>query len=172
MSETAGPEASLEPMQARHWEEVRSIYLEGIATGEATFETSAPSWKDWDQGHLPFARIVAIAPEGNVQGWAALSLVSRRSAYSGVAEVSVYVAARARGKGLGRALLERLVPESELNGIWTLQASIFPENEASLELHRRCGFKEVGVRVRIGKLKNVWRDTILLERRSEIAGQD
>ncbi|MEP6920935.1 MAG: N-acetyltransferase family protein [bacterium] len=172
MREPQAPVVRLEPMQERHWLEVCSIYLEGIATGDATFETAAPSWEEWDQGHLPFARIVAIAPDGNVQGWASLSLVSKRSAYAGVAEVSIYLAARARGKGVGSALLERLVQESELNGIWTLQASIFPENEASLELHSRCGFREVGARTRIAKLKGVWRSTILLERRSGISGQD
>ncbi len=166
------PLISLKPLQPQHWEAARSIYLEGIATGLATFETAAPSWDDWEKGHLPFARIVAISPSGSVEGWAALSPVSNRLVYAGVAEVSVYVAARARGRGLGRVLLERLVHESEQHRIWTLQASIFPENQASLKLHRRYGFNEVGVRRRIGKLQGVWRDTLLLERRSTVTGTE
>lgn len=159
----------IEPMEPRHWEVVSAIYLDGISTGQATFETTVPSWKAWNAGHLPFGRIVAIAqPGGGAVGWAALSPVSKRSAYSGVAEVSVYVVKNAQGQGLGRTLLERLIQESEQNGIWTLQASVFPENEASVKLHRRSGFREVGVRERIGKLDDVWRDTLLLERRSRL----
>lgn len=159
----------IEPMEPRHWSEVSEIYRDGIFTGQATFETTVPSWKAWNARHLPFGRFVAIAqPGGCVVGWAALSQVSKRLAYSGVAEVSVYVAKDARGQGLGRSLLERLIEESEQNGIWTLQASVFPENEASVKLHSCCGFREVGFRERIGKLDGVWRDTLLLERRSRL----
>ena len=162
-------EVVIESMAADDWLAVRAVYLEGIATGEATFETEAPSWETWDSGHLSFARLVARAGE-EVIGWTALSPVSQRKAYLGVAEVSVYVAAHNRGKGVGRALLERLIQEAEQNGIWTLQAAVFPENGATLALHKRCGFREVGRRERISKLNGNWRDTILLERRSEIVG--
>jgi phosphinothricin acetyltransferase len=157
-------------MKHEDWPAVRSIYLEGIMTGMATFETEAPSWEDWDANHLHFGRLVAREND-QVRGWAALSAVSRRKVYSGVAEVSVYVAHDSRGKGIGRALLEQLIAESEQNGVWTLQASVFPENVATLALHRACGFREVGRRERISKLKGVWRDTILLERRSAIVGK-
>jgi L-amino acid N-acyltransferase YncA len=162
---------TIEPMRAGDGPVVRAIYLEGIATGEATFETQAPSWGEWDAAHLSFARLVARAGY-NVSGWAALSPVSRRKAYAGVAEVSVYVAAHSRGKGIGRALLKRLIQESEQNGIWTLQAAVFPKNAATLALHKRCGFREVGRRERISKLNGSWRDTILLERRSKTVGVD
>jgi len=154
------------------WEDVSAIYLEGIATGQATFEVVAPSWEDWNVDHLSFARLVAFSQEGTIEGWAALSSVSNRSAYSGVTEVSVYVASDARGKGIGRALLEELIQQSEKNGVWTLQASIFPENVTSVALHKSCGFREVGVRERIGKLNGVWRDTVLLERRSQTVARD
>jgi len=149
------------------WERVRSIYLEGIATGQATFETRAPTWPEWDSAHLPAPRLVA-ASEKHVIGWAALSPVSSRAVYAGVAEVSVYVGNDSRGKGVGRGLLKSLVVESERNAIWTLQASIFTENVASLALHKSCGFREVGRRERIGQMNSVWRDTILLERRSKV----
>ena len=156
----------IESMTADNWLAVRAVYLEGIATGEATFETEAPSWEAWDAAHLSFARLVARDGD-NVSGWAALSPISQRKAYLGVAEVSVYVAASSRGKGVGKALLERLIQESERNGIWTLQAAVFPENAATLALHKRCGFRELGRRERISKLNGTWRDTILLERRSK-----
>jgi phosphinothricin acetyltransferase len=149
------------------WPLVKTIYEEGVATGQATFETQAPSWELWDSNHHKFARLIA-ATDDQVKGWAALSRVSARQVYAGVAEVSVYVATRARGEGLGRQLLEELIIESEKNGIWTLQSSIFPENVASVELHRRCGFREVGRRERIAQLSGVWRDTILFERRSTL----
>ena len=155
----------IDAMRAEDWGRVRSIYLEGIATGHATFETDAPPWEAWDAGHLQKPRLVARAGD-EILGWAALSPVSSRCVYGGVAEVSVYVGEEGRGRGVGRALLEALVGESEQAGIWTLQAGIFPENTASVRLHLRCGFREVGRRERIGKLKGVWRDTLLLERRS------
>jgi phosphinothricin acetyltransferase len=161
----------IEAMQPGDWPVVRSIYLEGIATGHATFETEAPSWQDWDDSHCHFGRLVARERD-QIVGWAALSPVSRRKVYSGVAEVSVYVKGDSRGQGVGRALLEKLICESEQNGIWTLQASVFPENAATIGLHRACGFREVGRRERIGKLKGKWRDTLLLERRSQVARID
>jgi phosphinothricin acetyltransferase len=154
----------IDQMRASDWEQVRSIYLEGIRSGNSTFETDAPSWEKWNEGHLPFARLV-MRDEDKVLGWAALSPVSKRDVYRGVAEVTVYVTESARGKGIGRVLLEALIAESEKNDIWTLQASIFPENTASVELHLRCGFREVGRRERIAMLSGVWRDTILFERR-------
>lgn len=156
---------AIEAMSADDWEAVRAIYCEGIATGNATFETDAPDWGTWDRNHLGFARLVARVDAG-VLGWAALSRVSNRRVYAGVAEVSVYVAGSARSLGVGRLLLLSLIEEAERNGIWTLQAGIFPENEASIALHKRCGFREVGRRERIGSLHGIWRDVILLERRS------
>ena len=154
-------------MSAADWEQVRSIYLEGVREGNSTFETEAPSWEAWDEAHLQSPRLV-IRAEDRVLGWAALSPVSKRRVYSGVAEVTVYVTGAARGKGVGRALLEALIEASEEAGIWTLQASIFPENVASIELHLKCGFRDVGKRERIAKLNGVWRDTILFERRSKL----
>ena len=156
----------MDQMTASDWEQVRAIYLEGLREGNSTFETEAPSWEAWDESHLESPRLV-MRVRDKVFGWAALSPVSKRSVYSGVAEVTIYVTASARGKGIGRALLEQLIEESEQAGIWTLQASIFPENVASIELHLKCGFREVGKRERIAKLKGVWRDTILFERRSK-----
>jgi phosphinothricin acetyltransferase len=155
-------------MIAADWPQVRGIYEEGIATGDATFETSAPSWEAWDAGHLATCRLVAV--DDRVIGWAALSAVSRRSVYAGVAEVSVYVGAKARGRGVGRQLLQALVAESERQGIWTLQAGIFPENHASLSVHERSGFRVVGRRERLGNMNGVWRDVVLLERRSTAVG--
>jgi L-amino acid N-acyltransferase YncA len=151
----------LTAIHATDWESVRSIYLEGIATGNATFETAAPSWDDWDANHLRCCRLVA-REGGSVVGW----VVSGRAVYKGVAEVSVYVARSAQGKGIGRSLLDRLIEESEREGIWTLQAGIFPENEVSIELHKKLGFREVGRRERIGQLSGEWRDVVLMERRS------
>jgi len=151
------------------WEQVRAIYVEGIATGHATFETGAPQWEKWDSEHLARARLVARDGPA-ILGWAALCPVSGRCVYAGVTEVSVYVAASARNRGVGRALLEGLIRASEAEGIWTLQAGVFPENASSLALHRRCGFREVGRRERLGKLGDTWRDVILLERRSRTVG--
>jgi phosphinothricin acetyltransferase len=157
----------IDKMRDSDWEQVREIYLEGIRSGHSTFETEAPPWERWNETHLPFARLVMRAGE-RVNGWAALSPVSKRQVYRGVAELTVYVAESARGQGIGRALLEALIEESERNGIWTLQASIFPENLASIKLHRRCGFREVGRRERIAMLHGVWRDTLLFERRQAL----
>ena len=156
-------------MEAADWDGVRAVYLEGIATGDATFETEAPDWEKWDATHLPHCRLVARSG-ATVAGWAALSPVSARRVYAGVAETSVYVAADFRGKRFGRALLDALVTCSEQHGIWTLQAGIFPENVASLALHRQCGFREVGRRERLGKMQGRWRDVVLLERRSGRVG--
>lgn len=156
-------------MKIPHWEEVKRIYLEGIATGHATFQTSAPEWEEWDSSHLPSCRLVAVDDAG-LLGWAALTPVSGRCVYAGVAEVSVYVAEKARGKGVGKKLLGALVAESEKHEIWTLQAGIFPENEASIQLHIKSGFRMIGTRERIGKMNGEWRDTALLERRSKLIG--
>jgi L-amino acid N-acyltransferase YncA len=161
----------IDSMQARDWEFVLAIYLEGIATGQATFETEAPDWERWDAGHLPECRLVA-RNGGGILGWAALSPVSKREAYAGVAEVSVYVAAESRGHGVGGALMRTLIEASERRRIWTLQSSIFPENHASLALHLNHGFREVGRRERIARRNGVWRDTVLLERRSRVVGMD
>ena len=162
-------EYRLESMREGDWEAVRAIYLDGIATGQATFETTTPDWSAWNQSHLSTCRLVARMG-GLVIGWAALNPVSRRAAYAGVAEVSVYVAPASRGQGLGKALFEGLVNASEQAGIWTLQASIFPENPASLAIHKACGFRELGFRERVAQLDGVWRDTVLLERRSPVVG--
>ena len=160
---------AIREMRPEDWEAVRAIYADGIATGQATFETEVPDWESWDAAHLPFGRLVAIGPD-SILGWAALSAVSKRRAYAGVAEVSVYVAAGNRGRGIGRSLLTELIAESERNGIWTLQAVVCPENVATSALHKRCGFREAGRRERISQLNGTWRDTILLERRSTKVG--
>ena len=152
-------------MRARDWPAVAAIYAEGIATGDATFETRVPTWAEWDAAHLDDHRFVACS--GNaIVGWASLAPVSGRCVYAGVAEDSVYVAEAARGSGVGRALLRELVAAAERAGIWTIQTGIFPENRASLRLHHGCGFRTVGLRERIGRLDGVWRDVLLLERRS------
>ncbi len=167
----------IEEMRDTDWETVQSIYREGIATGNATFETSVPAWEEWDTAHLRDCRFVAREGE-RVVGWAALSPVSSRCVYAGVAEVSVYVAASAWGRGVGKALLRALVKGSERQGIWTLQAGIFPENEASIALHKSCGFRIVGRRERLGQMMpaakgaagSIWRDVVLMERRSDVVG--
>ena len=161
----------IETMTETDWASVRRIYLEGIATGNATFESGAPSWHVWDSSHLSHSRLVA-RNEGEVVGWAALSPVSGRCVYGGVAEVSIYVGEKGRGKGVGSNLLEALIESSESNGIWTLTAGIFPENEASRRLHLRNGFREIGFRERIGRHGGVWRDNVLLERRSSVVGTE
>ena len=158
-----------ETLQATHWPEVKRIYEEGIATGHATFELEAPTWEFWNTEHIDLPRLVAIT-NNLVAGWAALSLVSERCVYGGVAEVSIYIASAFRGSGVGKKLLKELALESEKNNFWTLQARIFPENLASITIHERNGFRKVGVRERIGKLNGVWRDTLLFERRSSLIG--
>lgn len=159
-------ELQIDDLKPSDREAVARIYAQGIATGHATFETEVPDWETWDRSHLSSCRFVARESEhGEILGWAALSPVSERCVYGGVAEVSVYVASEARGRGVGRALLQALVEASEDAGLWTLQAGIFPENEASLCLHESCGFRRVGTRERLGQLRGVWRDVVLLERR-------
>jgi phosphinothricin acetyltransferase len=160
---------TIDAMTPADWPMVQAIYQDGIDSGEATFETEAPSWEAWRAAHHPFARLAAREGDAIV-GWAALSPVSRRQCYAGVAEVSVYVAAAARGRGIGRNLLEAIIRESERHGIWTLQGATFATNEASLRLQRSCGFCEIGRRVRIAQLHGQWRDTIITERRSTVVG--
>jgi phosphinothricin acetyltransferase len=159
----------IEPMLPTDWEQVRAIYLAGIATRNATFETEAPEWERWNASHLPFGRLVAQR-DNVLLGWGALSPVSERCCYAGVAEASVYVALDHRRRGIGEALLRAVIEDSEKHGVWMLQAGIFPENVASLALVKKCGFRDVGRRERLGKLDGVWRDVLLLERRSTIAG--
>jgi L-amino acid N-acyltransferase YncA len=159
----------IRPLHARDWPAVREIYQQGIDTGHATFETAVKGWPAWDAYILPRCRLVA-EKEGRVIGWAALSPVSRRKVYAGVAEVSIYVAGDQQGQGVGTLLLTALVEASEDAGIWTLQAGIFPENEASVALHQKCGFRVVGRREKIGQMGGRWRDVLLLERRSRIVG--
>jgi L-amino acid N-acyltransferase YncA len=148
---------------------IARIYEEGIATGNATFQTNAPTWTEWDKSHLAFCRFLMKIDE-KIVAWAALSPVSSRCVYGGVVEVSVYVAAKARGNGVGAAILAKLVAESEQNQLWTLQSGIFPENKSSVRIHEKCGFRIVGCREKIGKMGNVWRDNLLLERRSLLVG--
>ena len=166
---TATTPIEIGPLEPRHWERVRDIYLEGLTTGEASFETSAPDWADWDGAHLARPRLVAVR-SNRVVGWVALCPISPRQCYAGVAEVSIYVASEARGQGVGRLLLEEAVRASEKAGIWTLQAVVFPTNVGSIRLHEACGFRVVGCRQRIAQQNGAWRDTLLLERRSTIVG--
>ena len=162
------PVTVVRDMRAEDWPAVRAIYEDAIREGNATFETEAPSWEAWDAAHTDPR--LAAERDGAIAGWAALSTVSDRCCYRGVAEVSVYVSAAVRGAGVGRTLLDELVSRSEAAGYWTLTAGIFPENDASLRLHRACGFREVGVRERLGELGGAWRDVVLLERRSAVVG--
>lgn len=150
---------------------VKEIYEQGIATKNATFETTAPDWEEWDKKYLKECRFVAVE-NNNVAGWAALTAVSGRCVYAGVGEVSVYVHKQHQGKGIGKQLLNALITESEKNNIWTLQAGIFPENKTSIKIHLVLGFREVGRRERIGKMDDTWRDTVLLERRSSVVGNN
>lgn len=160
---------TIRPLTAADYPRVREIYLEGIATGHATFETGAPDWEGWDRKFLQKCRLVAES-DGRVLGWAGLSAVSDRCVYGGVGEVAVYVAAEARGKGVGTRLLDALVEASEEAGLWTLQAGIFPENAGSVRIHEKCGFRVIGTRERLGKMGGRWRDVLLLERRSGRVG--
>ncbi len=155
-------------MHPSHWESVKQIYAEGIATGNATFQTDIPSWIEWDEAHIKNSRLIAI-DNNEVLGWAALTPVSGRCVYAGVAEVSVYVSEKARGKGVGKTLLNALIKKSEKNNFWTLQAGIFPENFASIKIHEVCGFRIIGNREKIGQMNGQWRDTLLLEKRSQSA---
>lgn len=158
---------TIAPLEARHWEAVRAVFQDGIEAGFATFEVSPPDWPGWDAAHRPDCRLVALDGE-TMLGWAALSPVSARAAYAGVAEVSIYVARGHRGRGVGRLLFDALIAASEAAGIWTLQAVVFPQNAASLVLHERMGFRVVGRRERIARSRGTWQDTLLLERRSSI----
>jgi L-amino acid N-acyltransferase YncA len=162
-------EFHISAMVSEDWPVVRDIYADGIATGNATFEIVIPDWTKWDSGHHKECRLVARDGQ-QILGWAAISPVSSRQVYAGVAEVSIYLAESARGRGVGKALLKALIEASERSGIWTLQAGIFPENVASIRLHKSCGFREVGLRQRPGQLAGVWRDVCLLERRRGSAG--
>ena len=162
-------EGSVDEMTAKDWEMVRTIYQEGLDTGNASFETDAPPWEEWDRRHHKECRLVYRL--GNeVLGWAALSPTSARHVYRGVAEVSIYVKEGQHGKGLGRRLLMSLIECSEEKGFWTLQGGIFPENTVSIKLHEKCGFRLVGRREKVGKHFGVWRDTVILERRSRKVG--
>lgn len=166
----------IDVMRPRDWEQVRAIYLEGVGTGNSTFETAAPEWSRWDSGHLPEHRFVMRDGDA-ILGWVALSPVSSRCVYSGVAELSIYVGGAHRGRGVGSALIEALVLSTEKAGIWTLQATIFPENAASLHLVGNHGFRRVGVHEKLGKMvygqyAGTWRDVVLMERRSTVAGVD
>jgi L-amino acid N-acyltransferase YncA len=161
----------LKKMESYDWPAVKEIYLQGIATGLATFQTNVPSWEEWDQSHLKHSRFIAQINNQAV-GWAALSPVSSRCVYAGVAEVSVYIHEAYRGRKVGAFLLEALVTSSEEQGLWTLQAGVFPENKASIRLHEKFGFRQMGVREKIGKQGDIWRDTVILERRSKTVGID
>jgi L-amino acid N-acyltransferase YncA len=152
-----------------HWPGVKTIYEQGIATGQATFQTDSPTWEQWNASHLPHSRLVALR-DNTVIGWAALTPVSGRCVYAGVAEVSVYIAPGYRGQKVGQTLLRALINSSEQHNLWTLQSSIFPENEASVHIHEKCGFRLVGYRDKIGQQHGIWRNTVILERRSTTVG--
>lgn len=156
-------------IEAHHYPQIAAIYLEGIATGNATFQTEAPDWDTWDKNHLLHSRLAAFVVN-EMAGWAALSPVSSRCVYAGVAEVSIYIADKYRGKGIGKILFSQLIKESEDNGLWTLQSGIFPENIGSIKLHEACGFRQVGYKEKIGKMNGIWRNNIILERRSKTVG--
>ena len=162
-------EIMLRSMLESDWHQVSGIYEQGMRTGKATFETSVPSWEKWNESHLKFGRWVALDGE-NVLGWVALSTVTDRCVYSGVAEVSVYVSLEHGGKGIGKKLLEKVIEDSESNGIWTINAAMFPENQASISLHKKAGFREIGYREKIAQISGVWKDNVLMERRSKKVG--
>lgn len=159
----------IRPLTKIDWAAVKTIYELGIATQIATFETNAPSWEKWNDNHLPFGRLVALSGD-QVTGWTALTAVSNRCIYQGVAEVSVYVHPNHKGKGIGKLLMKKLIFESECQGIWTLHSSIFRENIGSIELHKKVGFRMIGYREKIGQLNGVWKDNVLMERRSKVIG--
>ncbi len=162
---------TIRDMHSADWGQVSQIYADGIATGFATFETSTPTYDHWDKAHTAHCRFVA-EEAGEILGWVALSPVSSRCVYGGVAEVSVYIATKNRGKGIGKLLMEHLILESEKAGYWTLQSGIFPENLGSIKLHEKVGFRYIGKRERVGKIKGVWKDNLLFEKRSQIVGID
>ena len=157
-------------MEPKHWEAVRKIYEEGITTGNATFQTAAPTWEEWDEAHSLKPRLLAVMKD-EILGWAAITPVSGRCVYAGVGEVSVYVRTADRGRGVGKKLLLALIEETEKENFWTLQAGIFPENASSLAIHEACGFRIIGKREKIGQMNGVWRDTVLLEKRSTNIGK-
>ena len=158
-------------MDKADWPAVSDIYTQGIATGYATFETEVPSFEEWNKNHLSSCRLIAER-SGEVAGWAALSPVSGRCVYGGVAEVSVYVANKFHGLGIGKVLMKHLILESEKAGLWTLQSGIFPENVGSIKLHEKVGFRKIGFREKVGKLHGNWKDNLIFERRSKVVGQD
>jgi len=160
----------IDEMKQLDWEQVSSIYLEGIKTGKATFQTEVPTWDNWDNGHVNSCRLV-IRCGNNVLGWGALSPTSSRCVYEGVAEVSIYIGENYRGQGLGKVILEKLIELSEENGFWTLQSGIIRENTSSILLHEKCGFREIGIREKVAKMNNEkWHDVVFMERRSKIVG--
>jgi len=161
----------IDEMRSEDWEGIRQIYVEGLATGQASFEVEAPTWKEWDEAHHKHSRLV-VRRRGSIIAWAALAPVSRRKCYAGVAEFSLYVAAGHRGKGIGKRLLRAVIESSERHDIWSLYGSTFLENTASIEMQLACGFRVVGVRERIGLHQGIWRDTVITERRSKVAGVD
>ena len=162
----------VDEMTYEYWGQVSKIYLEGIQTGKATFQTTAPSWEEWNKGHLSSCRLV-FRNEDEVLGWAALSPTSNRCVYQGVAEVSIYIGEKYRGQGIGRMLLGKVIDLSEKNGLWTLQSGIIRENTSSIKLHKKCGFREIGIREKVAKMGNGdWHDVVLMERRSKTVGID
>ncbi|PWL39541.1 N-acetyltransferase [Flagellimonas aquimarina] len=158
-------------MKVSDWEKVSQIYAEGIATGFATFEQTVPSFESWNEAHVEQCRLVA-EKDGEIHGWAALSPVSSRCVYGGVGEVSVYIGEASRGMGVGKLLLEQLISESEKAGFWTIQSGIFPENEASIYLHKKVGFRFIGRREQVGKIHGNWKDNLLFEKRSKTIGTE
>lgn len=160
------------PFASTHYPQIADIYRQGISTGQATFETDAPTWEIWDNNHIPHCRIALLDASDLIKGWAALSPVSGRCVYAGVAEISVYVAHDSRQRGFGTVLLKELILQSEQQGFWTLQAGIFSDNMGSIALHQKCGFRIIGYREKIGKLNGIWKNNVILERRSTIVGID
>lgn len=158
-------------IKKHHYQDIANIYKQGIETGIATFETSVPTWETWNDSKLLHSRFIAV-DNNDVLGWVALSKVSSRCVYEGVAEVSIYIAENHRGKGVGKILMENVIRESEANGVWTLQSGMFAENEATIALHKIVGFRIIGYREKIGKLGGVWKDNVIMERRSKVVGID